>query len=275
MKERVNFHTHTAWCHHALGHPEEYCRCALAQGVGVLGFSDHNPFSDADSAEIGAEKPSVIACRMSYVEMEKYRREIREAQEKFPELQIYAGLEIDYFPWIGNDYYRELAEKFQLDYLLGGDHTALRPEVASEDAESRALKAVSGTVKMLESGLIFYLCHPDLFAGSGVTMTDNLRSACRDLLATAAGLGIPVEFNAYGLRKKKITDLGGRGRAPYPWREFWELAAEYPVSVVIGADAHQPEDVWSNGEAAEKLAAEWGLRPDNGILLKRMEIWKK
>ena len=40
---KANFHTHTTRCGHASGTDEDYVRAALAQGFGVLGFSDHVP----------------------------------------------------------------------------------------------------------------------------------------------------------------------------------------------------------------------------------------
>ena len=41
---KANFHTHTTRCGHASGTDEDYVRAALAQGFGVLGFSDHVPW---------------------------------------------------------------------------------------------------------------------------------------------------------------------------------------------------------------------------------------
>ena len=41
---KVNLHTHTVRCGHAVGTDEEYVLAAIAAGFTKLGFSDHNPF---------------------------------------------------------------------------------------------------------------------------------------------------------------------------------------------------------------------------------------
>ena len=35
-----NYHTHTTRCRHAAGSDEEYVRCAIDNGLQILGFSD-------------------------------------------------------------------------------------------------------------------------------------------------------------------------------------------------------------------------------------------
>ena len=37
----ANYHTHTFRCHHALGTDEDYVTSAIANGIQILGFSDH------------------------------------------------------------------------------------------------------------------------------------------------------------------------------------------------------------------------------------------
>ena len=39
----ANYHTHTFRCHHAKGEDEDYVLAAIANGVRILGFSDHAP----------------------------------------------------------------------------------------------------------------------------------------------------------------------------------------------------------------------------------------
>ena len=40
----------------------------------------------------------------------------------------------------------------------------------------------------------------------------------------------------YGIRQ-----IGNEKRVGYPYRKFWEVAAQYPVKVIYGLDAHKPE----------------------------------
>ena len=84
----VNLHTHTARCKHAKGFPADYARAAEAQGIRVLGMTDHTPFPD----------DRIIMIRMGIGELDDYIREVREAQRDFPQLKILLGLECEYFP---------------------------------------------------------------------------------------------------------------------------------------------------------------------------------
>ena len=110
---RVNLHTHTCRCKHAKGNIADYCEAALKAGISILGFSDHSPFPDAEYA----------SSRMDFSELPDYRKEIEDAKQKFPQLTILAGLEIDYRPVLGSAFYREeYLEKLNLDYMIAGVH---------------------------------------------------------------------------------------------------------------------------------------------------------
>ena len=39
----ANYHTHTKRCMHATGEDREYVERAIAEGIKILGFSDHGP----------------------------------------------------------------------------------------------------------------------------------------------------------------------------------------------------------------------------------------
>ena len=91
---RVNLHTHTCRCKHAKGNIADYCEAALKAGISILGFSDHSPFPDAEYA----------SSRMDFSELPDYRKEIEDAKQKFPQLTILAGLEIDTAPYSGPHY---------------------------------------------------------------------------------------------------------------------------------------------------------------------------
>ena len=45
-KIKVNLHTHTDRCRHAVGSVSDYCLEAQKYGLEILGFSDHGPFPD-------------------------------------------------------------------------------------------------------------------------------------------------------------------------------------------------------------------------------------
>ena len=255
---KVNLHTHTFHCRHAVGTIEDYCIRAERAGLAVLGFSDHGPFPDAEY------HPD----RMFYREMPDYLREIDEAKEKFPGLVILKALEMDYRPCLGKAFYEdEYFGRFGLDYLIGGAHyipaeggrSARGVSYMKPMPEEMVRDFMKISVETMETGLIEYLAHPDITAMSCPEWTPGLKVLYRELVDAAVDLDIPLEINAYGLRKPYMDTPSGK-RPQYPWRPFWELAAEAKARVVIGMDAHKPEDVWSNFDEAKRFADELGLR---------------
>lgn len=255
---RVNLHTHTIRCKHACGTIDEYCREAIRQGVATLGFSDHAPFPDGRFGR----------SRMEYGELEEYRADLERVRKEFPQLRILAGLEVDYLPSVGKAFYEETFIPL-FDYLIVGVHfiEPVRPEnnlwlpgnVISFDVMRAYAEA---TVAAMESGLFRYIAHPDMFCWQCQRWTPEVAALCRTIADAAVSLDIPLEINAYGLRKPWVDTPEGR-RPGYPYRPFWELVASRGARVVVGADAHRPEDVWGNTDEAVAFARELGLEPVN------------
>lgn len=265
----VNLHTHTVRCKHAVGTVEDYCREAVKAGISILGFTDHCPFPDHEYPD----------SRMEFSEMPEYIREIEHARRQFPELTILSGLELDYRPILGKQFYLdEFICKYPLDYVIAGAHYLPaangRPALyvsAENPMTLPTLKAfVRESIRIMELGLIEYLAHPDLTARCLPRWTPDVRAAYLDIIDAAAALHIPLEINAYGMRKKWIDTPEGR-RAQYPWLPFWQLAAEHGgIEVVAGSDAHRPEDVWGNLDEAVQFAGKAGLTLRNHEVAERI-----
>ena len=258
---RVNLHTHTFRCGHASGTVADYCCEAEKAGISILGFSEHSPFPDGEYA----------ASRMNFSELPAYRHEIEEARRNFPGLTILAGLEIDYRQVLGPSFYREeYLEKLGLDYLIAGAHfLPAENGIPARDLKferpftlATIRKFVNETLRVMETGLASFITHPDITAIGCERWTPDLKAAYKEILEAALALNIPLEINAYGLRKPLLQTPDGV-RPPYPWLPFWELAAEYGVKTVAGSDAHRPEDVWGNIEDAFAIGERFGLENCN------------
>ncbi|MBO4631041.1 MAG: histidinol-phosphatase [Lentisphaeria bacterium] len=266
---RVNLHTHTFRCKHASGTVNDYCRKALDAGIAILGFSDHCPFPDQEYSN----------SRMNFTDLPDYLRDIDIARCQYPQLTILSGLELDYRPILGKQFYLdEIIDKYHLDYTIAGAHFLPAANgkrslyVARENPLSLpTLRAfVHETVRVMETGLADYLAHPDLTALGIASWTPEIRSAYLEIVDAAADLHIPLEINAYGLRKPWIETPEGK-RPPYPWIHFWELAAEHGgIEVVAGSDAHRPEDVWGNLDDAFAMADRLGFPVRNYELAQRI-----
>lgn len=251
---RVNLHTHTFRCKHATGVVRDYCQEAVRQGLSILGFSDHQPFPDGRFND----------SRMLFSDLEIYAQEIEDARKEFPELKILTGLEVDYVQKFGKSFYEEeFFHKRNFDYLILGPHFNDPPEAgAGETIEKKIQLRIESTIRAMKTGLFAYVAHPDMFAAGGISWSPEIKALCQELIATAIELKVPLEINAYGLRKPKIDTAEGP-RHQYPWRPFWELAAEMGATVAVGADAHQPKDVWSNMEETIAWGRKLGLTPVN------------
>ncbi len=249
-----NFHTHTYRCKHATGDVDDYCQAALAMGMETLGFSDH----------CALPNDRWLSIRMKYTELDEYVAAVHRAQEAHATLRILLGMECEYLPEFHQYYEDELLGQRQFDYLIGGAH--FFPDENDEwvgtyggtTSRSTLLKYSSYVTTMMASGLFDFIAHPDLFGNCYATWDANTIACSREILSAAADHNVGLEINAYGLRK--IAAKPSAHPFPlYPWRPFWELAAEYDVKVIVNSDAHAPEDLQGMTAGAELIRSTFGL----------------
>ena len=255
--EIINFHTHTYRCHHASGTVEEYLKSAADAGIKVIGISDHAP-EPLDSTN----------CRMPMAELDDYIGEVRSAAEKFPQLDVLLGAEVERFPHFDSfESVREIyVEEHKFDYLIGAVHPGV---YYWEDADTDEglleiyRRMVKENIQMIESGLFVCMAHPDIFGAIAGNWQKEYSSLARKLITAACDCKVFLEFNTYGMRKPLRN-----GRWQYPLLPFWELASEMKAPTVIGIDAHRPQDVAAKWLEAEQLLAELGIFPENDKMYK-------
>ena len=251
---KANYHTHTARCGHAKGRDEDYVLAAIAQGFDVLGFSDHVPWP----YESGYTHTHV---RMTIDRLDEYVATMRELKEKYAgKIRLLTGFECEYFPaYIG--WLRDMKQEKQMDYLIlgnhydGSDETGMYFGNAKTAAELR--RYVDSTIKGIESGMFAYLAHPDLFMRRYGKFDDNCRAAARDLCAVCKEKNLPMEYNLHDRYR-----LGDLNRDGYPHPEFFAIAYDAGVRVIIGVDAHKPEELSdpTQRDRAEAELARFGDR---------------
>ncbi len=246
----ANYHSHTRRCGHAEGAERDYAEAAVRAGLRTLGFSDHTPY---DFFDVG---PRDRPMRMKPEELPDYAAAVRALAEEYRgRLELLLGVEAEYYP----KYFPRLLALLRengVSYLILGQHF-LGNEVdepycgrLTED-EAALARYVGQTEEALETGLFSCFAHPDLirFGGSDAVYERHMRRLCR----AAARTGTPLEINLLGLRT-------GRN---YPDPRFWRLAAEEGCAVILGSDAHRPEQVTDpeSERRARRLAASFGLVP--------------
>lgn len=258
----ANYHTHTIRCNHAEGTDEEYIQAALAQGIKILGFSDHAPWPTHP-----LEHQRI---RMQAHEFMDYVESLSRLKRQYSgKLKVLLGLESEYYP-DRMEFMKGLLVNTPLDYLIFGNHfldyEANGHYFGRYGNPSRLLEDYEKTsIAGLESGLFSLFAHPDLFVRSLEAWTEEAAQMSRRILQKAKDLNIPVEYNLGGARMK-MRELS------YPYKPFWELAGEIGNTVVIGIDAHSPSDFddLPTYDEALRVLKECGITPVDEIPLRTL-----
>lgn len=225
-----NYHTHTPRCGHAVGAEREYIERALEGGIKTLGFSDHAPYR----FDVPGKYPNV---RMEPEKLPNYSETVFALRNEYADrLSIRLGVEAEFYP----KYFSTLVDDLRscgVEYMILGQHF-----LGNEIGEPGSMAAtcdpnvldryVSQVIEGLETGLFTYLAHPDVLRFEGDPCDyDRLY---RKLCVRARELDTPLEINLLGMKS---------GRH-YPNEAFWRIAGEEGNTVILGSDAHRPEDTW-------------------------------
>ncbi len=242
---KIDYHLHTALCKHAVGTVEEYVEAALAAGFDEIGFADHNPLPDNFDIEH----------RMEASQDSEYLEMVARVQQKYSDITIKLGLEVDYLPG-GEDFLREQIAGYPLDYVYGsvhylGDWNFDNPVFVHRWENSNVDDIYQWYFKCLEdliaSRLFDIIAHPDLVKKFGHRPEKLDLEACYRRICTGLReADMCIEINTSGLRKE-VGEI-------YPARRFLEIAFETGVPIVIGSDAHSPEEVGSAFDKGRELA---------------------
>ena len=231
----ANYHTHTKRCMHAIGEDREYVERAIAEGIKILGFSDHGPMP---------YKNYEAYYKMTRGELSEYVSSVSSLREEFKErIEIHIGLEVEYYPSLWDESLR-FWSGYPIEYLVLGQHFVGeetdeypdRSPKGSPDVE-RLKKYVDALVLGIDSGRVSCVAHPDLLNYTGGDMNVYFDEMGR-LIDAAKGKGIPLEYNLLGMAERRC----------YPRREFFEEVKRRCADVIIGCDAHEPYRVADKSE---------------------------
>lgn len=252
---KTNYHTHTKRCLHAFGTEEDYVQAALKAGLDVLGFTDHAPFPDHD-----------FGMRMPYSELEPYFFTVDHLATKYSsDIIIRKSLEIEYLPQY-EQYYQFLLSTYKPDYLLLGEHFYFDQKggvfnIYNADNTGDYLNYAKSIAAALKTGFFQMVAHPDLFTLNHFAWDKNCDAASEIIIAAALETGTVLEFNANGYRRG-LHDYPDERRYMYPHINFWKKAAAAGATVMIGADAHEPYQVWDACmDKSIEVLRELGIQP--------------
>lgn len=239
---KVNYHTHTYRCGHAVGTELDYLNTALENNLTILGFSDHAPYPDD---RLNPNKDT----RMDYSELQDYIDTIKYLQSRYKnKIKVLLGLEIEYDESMSG-YYNYLLNYLSLDYLILGQHVFLSKgellHTFSLDSTDSYIDYALSISKALETDFFKFLAHPDLIFVNNLPWDKNCDKACDIIIESAIKNDTILELNANGFRKG-IMSFPDIDRYPYPHDRFWERVAKTNLRVIINSDCHDPKFMWDS-----------------------------
>ena len=273
---KTNFHTHTFRCGHAVGKEEAMVKSAIEEGIEVLGFSEHVPLPryrkhifKGMRYTLNHFRSFAVACkaiitngpamRMPYKDKQLHLEEVKRLKEKYcDQITIYQGFEAEYFEEY-LDYYQGLLNSGEADYLILGNHfnkytvhTRYYGKMDISDEEIISYK--NDLLKALDTNLFSYVAHPDLFMVGKVYFDELCENITREICQKALEKDVPLEVNAGGIRRG-YRKVGDEIQYPYPNSHFFDIVGEVGCKVILGIDAHSPDDFNQDDfEALEKFA---------------------
>jgi histidinol-phosphatase (PHP family) len=247
----VDYHMHLRNPREEIAHDtwsvEPFVAAAERTGVDEIGFTEHVYYFKQTRSLWTVPYQSE---RCVY-DLDRYVDAILQARGRG--LPVKLGLEVDYLPGREEET-RALLAPYPWDYLLGSVHfidgfgvdgsPRLLDEVGVEEAWHRYFETLASAAR---SGLFDSLSHPDLVKIFGERAAAFDYSDIADAVADA---GIAVEVSTAGLRKP-VGEL-------YPHPELLAGCCERGVPVTLGSDAHSPDVVGRDFDAARELLASAG-----------------
>ena len=248
---KTNYHTHTYRCNHAAdAHEREYIKQAIKAGFTDMGFADHCPMPLLDGMD-PSQYDGVLHVRMTPEETADYVNTLLELREQYKnEIDIHIGFEVEYFPELF-DKFIEFISQFPIDYLILGQHFGSVNDTfwfgRSNRSEEELKLYVDLCIEAIKTGKFTYVAHPDLCNFRGEI--DVYEREMTRLIKCANEYSVPLEINICGLQEMRS----------YPNIQFWQLASEIGCDVVLGSDAHKPENVYNAAAVrqAESLVAHY------------------
>jgi len=239
----IDLHNHTPLCKHATGEPEEYIVKAIEKGIEVYGFADHAPM-EFD-----------YKYRMDFNEMDKYEQKIISLSQKYDNIKILLGYEVDFTPVVD----KRVLER-NVDYLIGSvhfldnwgfDNPEFIKEWQNRDVDDIYEEYFSLIEKMANSKLFNIVGHIDLVKVFGHKPKKNIKDIAKNAIKAIKKADMAVEINTAGLRKP-VKEL-------YPSDEILQMLLEEKIDITFSSDAHSPEQVGFMLEDAVKKAKDLGF----------------
>ncbi|MEW6635188.1 MAG: histidinol-phosphatase HisJ family protein [Actinomycetota bacterium] len=203
--------------------------------------------------------------QMGITEHDRYLDEIdlaafQEAREKFQDVELRLGIEIDFVP--GNEEEMDrVATALPYDYIIGSVHRVDGEEVDHPDHQEIYEKwetydlyeaYYENVRKAALCGRFDILGHPDLIKIFRRFPDRDITPMLEETADAIAESGIVVDVNSAGLRKP-VGEI-------YPSRPFLEMLHRRGVPIILSSDAHAPNEVAAGYDRSLALVRDVGYR---------------
>ncbi len=239
---KVNYHSHTKRCGHAMGEDEEFVLSAIDNGYRIYGFSDH----------VMLPNRTQQGMRGSYEDDAKnYFLSIRSLEKKYAsKIEIHLAFEAEWYYEEYASYYDGLLKNHILDYMILGQHCYLdhaRDKFVfySEiyDKKEATKRYLADLIAGMKSHNFIYVAHPDLYLNWYKKWDDFAQKVAINIIKAAKEENVILEINMGPSRwgEKKASQYGFE--VAYPNEEFWHLVRRGGVNTIVGVDNHYPREL--------------------------------
>ncbi|MDX1798640.1 MAG: histidinol-phosphatase HisJ [Candidatus Lokiarchaeia archaeon] len=250
-----DWHTHNELCRHAVGTIEDYVKKAIDMKLDLIGISDHFPYEYLKNGNVSIEQVPYQEYSMKLSEIESYFSIVEKLKRKYSnKIQIRIAFEIDYFrsqEEVLNKYFKSRAK--ELDYILGSVHMLHGKSKLFAFDDERFLNVYKEYESIDDIYLEYYQklrnmissedFDFDIIGHFDLPKKYNNRAIDKDLVMNEAlntlelvkKRNLTIEINTGGLRKKV--------KEQYPSFEIVEKMYELDIPILLGSDAHSPNDL--------------------------------
>ncbi len=268
MAFRADYHVHLENGPYSPEWLEAFLSSARRKSLQEVGFSEHlHDFYEGQDASGHWWEEDPDPAERKYAErwwrarprypLDTYIAFIQTAQGR-SDLPLRLGLEVDYFPG-REEPLRRLLAAHPLDFILGSvhwlgawgfDHLNRLERWQGCDVDTAFRRYFERLIQAARSDLFDVMAHPDLIKLAGYRPSYDLKPLYEEAARAFAEGGVAVEVNTAGLYRP-VGEI-------YPAEMFLRLCRDYGVPIVISSDAHRPEEVGRDRDAAVALARRCG-----------------
>ena len=229
----IDYHIHTQLCNHARGVMSAYVKRAIEKGLKEICFLDHLTISEPGNR-----------LSMTPGEVPFYFQAVQYLKKSFNGIiNVKAGLEVDFSPE-NADLVEELIETFSFDVIGSSLHFPGNIDIVNSNSERKRGGFDTDYVyelyfaqlkKMLEYNYFDLICHIDLPKKFGRKPIKSFDKEFDEIITIIKAKDLTVELNTSGYNHP-VSEA-------YPAFGIIKKCYKAGVSMTLGSDAHQPDDV--------------------------------